>query len=94
MGYRTIEFTKHARDRMTERVIHQKDVVAAMRSGVIIELKQDAKPCPCCLILGKARSGDPLHVAVAFKEGCLLVLTTYQPEVEFWGENLDKKVVK
>lgn len=94
MEYRTIEFTKHARDRMTERVIHQKDVVAAMRSGVIIDINKMGKPCPCCLILGRTRSESPLHVAVAFKEDCLLVLTTYHPEVEFWGENLDKKVVK
>jgi len=88
------EFIKHARDRMTERKIQRDDVVSALNNGIIIQFNRNAQPCPCCLVLGRTNQGNPLHVAVAIKPDGIRILTTYEPDAEIWGENLDTKVVK
>lgn len=88
-----LEFTCHATERMEERAIEKDDIKSALKTGIIIELNKEANPWPTCLVLGKTCQGDPLHVAVALADNCFLILTAYVPDVEIWGENLDKKVV-
>ena len=89
--FKKIIYTDHATDRMFERNIEDEDVKEALKTGIVIESRPDAKPNACCLVLGKAKSGTPLHVAVAFRKNLVLILTVYQPEVELWGLDLKTK---
>jgi len=79
---------------MVERKIKKTDVLLALKNGIVIEIKENSKPCTHCLILGHTSKGKPLHVAVALVPDGVLILTTYEPYAKIWGENFDKKVVK
>ena len=65
---RAVELTQHFHNRIKERCIKYADVINAIRSGEIIEQNLDDFPNPSILILGKARDGKPLHIAVGVGE--------------------------
>ncbi len=54
--------------------------------GEIIENYQDAKPYPCCLILGKTFIGDPVHSVWAYnnENNWAVIITVYRPNPELW----------
>ena len=89
--FKKIIYTNHAIERMTKRGIKTKDVQEALKTGIVIETRPDAKPNACCLVLGATKTGTPLHVAVAFRKKRVIILTTYQPEVKLWGLDLKTK---
>ena len=83
--------THHVEHRMKERKITRGDVIFALENGKIIEFNRNCKPCPRCLVLGTNENGDYIHVVIAIKHDGLILVTTYHPEAEVWGESLDKK---
>lgn len=82
--YKTCEFSTHAMERSTERRFKKDDVRTALKNGTVIEMCENATPNKRCLVLGYLKNGDPLHVVVAFKSDCLLVVTAYKPSCEKW----------
>jgi hypothetical protein len=79
----SIEWRKHALQRMFERFISRKDVKEIILSGEIIEEYQDDKPFPSALFF-KMINNRPLHSVVAFDESeqKLFVITAYEPTFE------------
>ncbi len=65
VGNRQIEWRKHALQRLAERGMAQKDVLAVLQSGQPIEDYPDDTPFPSALFLGFI-SGKPLHLVTAF----------------------------
>ena len=89
-----VEYTKHFRIRMKDRDVKFSDIRTAINSGEIIA--QDLKdiPNPSVLILGAARDGRPLHVAVGVGDDKLYLVTVYFPTLEIWeADYKTRKVV-
>jgi len=79
---------------MTERNIYEKDVISALKNGIVIEVDSKIKQDKNCLVLGHSIKGDPLHIAVALKPAEIIILTTYHPNKKRWGEDYKTKVVR
>jgi len=79
----SVEWQKHALERMLEREISRNMVKQALLLGEIIEDYSEQNPYPGALFLGLVH-GKPLHVVVAFdevKRSCFII-TAYEPDLE------------
>ena len=78
----TIEWHRHALERMMERGISRRDVMDVLHTGEVIEEYSSDYPYPSLLMLGKP-AGVPLHVVVAFDDDqeILYIITAYCPDV-------------
>jgi hypothetical protein len=81
---RAVELTRHIHNRLKERGIKYADIRKAIESGEIIKQLVDDYPNPSILILGQARDGKPLHVAVGVDDNLLWLITAYEPTLDFW----------
>lgn len=88
-----IAFKKHSILRMNQREISVDEVRDVFMQGEIIELYPEARPLPCCLMLGFGTEGNPLHVVVAVddSERMLWVITVYRPLKEEWDETYKRR---
>lgn len=79
----SIEWQKHALERMLERRVSRDMVKQALILGEIIEDYSEQKPYPGALFLGWV-DGKPLHVVVAFDElnSFCFIITAYMPDLE------------
>jgi hypothetical protein len=77
------EISLHAIERALEREIWKEDIEYAIIHGEIIEMYDDDKPYPSCLIYGKDKKGKPLHVVCAFSP-IIKLITVYYPEENRW----------
>jgi hypothetical protein len=89
--YRII-FRVHALRQMFNRRIGDDDVKDVIKSGRIIEEYPDDIPYPSYLLNAIIR-GRPLHVVVAYnkKEGVVIVITAYEPEIDRWEDNYTRR---
>ena len=88
LNCRTIQFTRHAVQRMFQRAITADDVRNVLESGGIIADYPDDTPYPSALVFGVVR-GFPLHVVVARHPNnreCIVV-TVYIPDPLLWNED-------
>lgn len=78
----TIEWNRHALERMMERGISRRDVMDVLLTGEVIEEYSSDYPNPSILMLGKP-GGVPLHVVAAFDDNqeILYIITAYCPDV-------------
>ena len=83
----TIVVSQHGRKRLSERGIALSDVMMAMESGEIVEQYPQDFPFPSCLILGKARDAQMLHVVASVNEDRIYLITAYFPDAESWEED-------
>jgi hypothetical protein len=83
-----VEYTKHFRVRLNDRVVTFKDVRAAIQSGEIIEEDLKDIPNPSVLILGYDRNNEPLHIAVGVGDDKLYMVTVYVPTLDIWEADL------
>ncbi len=60
--------TPHARRRKNERGVEEREVIATILQGEVIERHPDAPPLPKCLFMHEARPGQPLYVSCAYNE--------------------------
>jgi hypothetical protein len=81
---RSIAVTKHARIRLTERDITTDDIEHAIQTGEIIKQYEDAKPFPCCLILGETAKNKYLHAVASIDDEILYIITAYYPDENEW----------
>ncbi len=78
-----VKWTLHALDRIRERKIKARAVMAAVRAGRIIKQYTDDKPFPSCLIFN-GDSAAPLHVVVSYDGSDVHVITAYTPTLDKW----------
>ena len=86
MNCETIQFSRHAIERMFQRSIAPDEVLECIRSGDVVENYPDDLPYPSALLLGIS-DGMPLHVLVARDEGSrsCYVVTAYRPDPLLWA---------
>jgi len=85
---RAVELTQHFHNRIKERSIKYADVKNAIENGEIIEQILDDYPNPSALILGLARDGTPIHVAVGIDDDRIWLITAYYPTMDIWETDL------
>lgn len=83
--------TEHARQRLVERSITVDDIIRCIETGEIIKQYEDDRPFPSCLILGKAVSGEHIHVVVSHDDIWLYLITAYYPDSEIWEVDFKTK---
>jgi len=78
----SVEWRRHALERMLERSILRKEVKEALLYGEIIESYQSDRPFESALFLKINR--EPLHVVASLDEerGIVYVITAYRPDAE------------
>lgn len=85
----SLEFSRHAVERMLQRGISQNDVhhVLAKRTEVSGGSPHPRKP------LLAFPSGRPVHVVIddLSVEGKILVITVYEPDPEQWDESFTRR---
>ena len=87
---RNYRLTFHARARMFERHISNRDLVDLIINGEIIEEYHDDYRCPTVLMLGKTR-GIPHHIVVAICKDRLIIVTVYLPNEDEWINSKRRK---
>ena len=80
-----ILWTEHVAIRIRERGIKRTDVMECISNGEIIEQYPTDTPFSSCVIFGKCKSGNPLHIVVGLNIGvqCCMI-TAYRPDLEKW----------
>ena len=76
-------FTIHAAERILERKINRIEIEEAISNGEIIELYQEDKYSPSCLIYGKTKKGKHIHVQLSMTP-IIWIITVYKPDPEEW----------
>lgn len=82
-----IALTKHARQRLEERVIKIADIVEAINTGEIIKQYEDDTPLPSCLILGTSMKNGAIHIIVSHDDDFIYLITAYYPTSEQWEDD-------
>ena len=80
---RDYHLTFHARARMFERHISNRDLVDLIMDGKVIEEYPDREPCPAVLILGFV-SGRQCRAGRGLLHDHLRIITVYWPDEERW----------
>ena len=79
-----VQYTNHLMIRILQRGIDIIDVEAAILGGRVIQEYPDDHPYPSCLVLGRDRRSQPLHVVCGVCENALWLVTTYHPDAGEW----------
>jgi hypothetical protein len=80
---RQYHWRRHAIQRSIERRISEQEVVEVLLSGDIIEEYPEDKYGPSCLILGRTKTGRPLHVQCSLPPP-VWIITLYEPDPQEW----------
>jgi hypothetical protein len=80
------EFRVHALKRANLRDINPLDVKQAVLTGEVIEDYPNDPRGPSCLVCGKGRDGDYLHVVCGLSHERIWIITVYHPDIKEWLE--------
>ena len=88
-------FRLHAIRRMFERRISEADVKKVVQTGAVIENYPEDTPYPSKLMLGWCES-RPLHIVVAENkaEQEIIIVTVYEPSLDFWEADFKRRKQK
>jgi hypothetical protein len=91
----SIEWQRHALERMMERGISRETVKEVLLKGEIIENYLDDKPYPSALFLGWVKK-QPFHVVAALDSltGWCFVITAYKPDLEHFESDYKTRRLK
>ncbi len=79
------EYSHHAVDQSTIRLISTKEIREAIEHGKIIEDYPNDKYGPSCLIYGKTALERPIHVQCSYPSRPLVkIITVYEPNPAIW----------
>lgn len=78
------EFRRHALERGNLRNINPLDIKHAILHGEIIEEYPNDLRGSSCLIWGKGRTGDDIHIICGLSFGKIWIITVYLPEEKDW----------
>ena len=84
----SVEFSRHAMERMFHRKISPEAVTHVIETGEVIKVYPDDEPYPSALVLGFWEN-EPIHVVVAREEHSrkCYVVTAYRPDSKTWGDD-------
>ena len=85
MDCASVQFSRHALERMFERAVSPHTVRRLIREGEEIASYPDDQPLPSALILG-FEAGSPVHLVVAknpVTRACIVV-SIYYPDPALW----------
>lgn len=85
---KNIIWTKHCLNRINQRNILILDVKQAISNGRIIEYYYDDYPYPSCLIIGKNKIGNTIHIVCGMNNNLLYMITAYYPDSKEWKEDI------
>jgi len=74
---------QHAIERSIERQVAEEEVAEVILNGEIIEEYSEDKYGPSCLILGRTRTGRPIHVQCSLPPS-VWIITLYEPNPDEW----------
>lgn len=81
------QYTVHGAQQRIARQIHRDEIEEAIRGGEIIEDYSQHHYGPACLILGRTRSGRPLHILCSVRT-VVDIITVYEPDPNEWEADL------
>ncbi|MCL1817857.1 MAG: DUF4258 domain-containing protein [Spirochaetaceae bacterium] len=87
----SLRWTRHVLERLFQRKIRIDDVKTALAHGEIIEQYPKDYPFPSCLVLGRTREGNPLHVVCGSNGTELWLITAYFPKSAEWSEDFRQR---
>lgn len=92
MNCKTINYSRHAFERMFERAIPPEVVDRVILQGEVIASYPDDNPYPSVLVLGFDQN-RPIHLVVAHNQetGACHVVTVYVPEPDLWDESFKQR---
>ena len=92
MDCTSIEFSRHAVQRLFQRGISAKSVAGIVLAGEVIEDYPTDFPYPSSLMLGFA-NGVPIHVVLARdpESGTCMVVTVYVPDTARWSDDFKSR---
>ena len=79
--------SEHAVMRFKQRDIKMKDIRYAINNGEIIEQYPDDYPYPSCLILGKTKSDEYIHIVMSDEGTMSRIITAYYPDADKWSQD-------
>lgn len=80
-------FSRHADEERTADKLKVSDIEEAVLSGEIIEERLDDPRGPSCLIFGRNKRGEQIHVVMGFTDdNWPLIVTVYRPSEDEWIE--------
>ena len=85
---RKVIWTNHCLNRLNQRDILINDVKTAIKNGKIIEWYYDDYPYPSCLILGRNKKNEILHIVCGIGDDLLYMITAYYPNIVKWEEDM------
>lgn len=73
---------------MNRRDILISDIKTAINNGKIIEYYYEDYPFPSCLILGKDKKNNTIHIVCGLSDNFIYMITAYYPDNEEWEEDM------
>lgn len=67
------------------------DVKTAISNGRIIEYYYEDYPYASCLITGKNRSDEDIHIVCGVNNNLVYMITAYYPDSKEWEEDMKTK---
>ena len=92
MNCKTINYSRHAFERMFERAITPEVVEKIIAQGEVIANYLDDSPYPSALVLGFDQN-RPIHLVLAQNQetGACYVVTVYVPDPSLWSESFKQR---
>lgn len=85
---RNIIWTRHCLNRINQRNILIIDIKTAISNGKISEYYYNDYPYPSCLIIGKDKNSNIIHVVCGINNEFVYMITAYYPDCENWEEDM------
>jgi len=85
---RDIIWTKHCLNRINQRDILISNIKIAINNGNIIEYYYDDYPYPSCLIIGRDKEDNIIHIVCGIKNYKVYMITAYYPDINKWQEDM------
>ena len=79
-----LRVTQHAQQEMIEEQISLDDVLEAISQGIVLEDYPQHRRGACCLVYGRTRAGQAVHVVCTSAQPTLIIITVYEPKLPKW----------